>query len=386
MPKTVPPGTLFLMLKKAKGLYQKVRPNLKSPAEVRHKRIANALKKLQLCARKKKAGMNQLASFTALRRQLLKDMKAQLLLLKKDKDEDPNEPRLKPYLKRFTGMTLAIKRLTYDGLDDSEEETPDADELEEGDTDALLAEEDEAGGDDVVDELEDEDLEEEEDESPADEEPLNEAELAAAWKERSVALAISLKQLRDAGAPEAAEVAQILSTALGQARGGDYAGAHATANKADPVIAEALVAARRDEAEEVVPEGKVTFEAVRVRWQQIKVQSFKGLVQLVGALKADGDEDALKIAGIVGRLATDFPAQLDSALARLGKAVEAGDRAAVVAGKKEATQHLRACLAYMSANEFYVARCEDNPYDVPVAIRKPLTASLKEIAARLAAL
>jgi hypothetical protein len=216
--------------------------------------------------------------------------------------------------------------------------------------------------------------------------PEQEPTPADEWKERSSGLALMLKQLRDAGSSELGAIVQLIGQAQAAAKNGDYATAHEILNQVDTLSSRALGAARQADAKAAIPVGKVPLEKTRLKWQEVKGRSIDGLGELISALKADGDADAMEIVGILGRISGDFPAQLDQSLLELEQAVRAGDRAKVSQVKTAVTGHVKTFAAFLVANKFYIDCCEENPYEVDIAIFKPLTESLREITASIAAI
>jgi hypothetical protein len=138
------PGTLFNMLKKAKGVYQKKEPDPASEPELRHKKIVEDLRKLREYARKEESGANLENPFRVRKKALLKKLKEHYQKLKKARDKDENKDRLTRYLKVLGIITLRVRGLQYRTLEDGENANPDIDRLPDEDLSVLESADDEA--------------------------------------------------------------------------------------------------------------------------------------------------------------------------------------------------------------------------------------------------
>jgi hypothetical protein len=176
--------------------------------------------------------------------------------------------------------------------------------------------------------------------------------------------------------------------------------ANAAAEKGD--FAKALVALARLEAAlekaqtlgketDVIPEGIVQqrvqqLELAAGRWREVHFQSIKGLEGLMQQLRADDDPDLHEIADRVDVLTTEIPAEIEAALAKLSAAVRAGDTAGTAQWAKQVQLGVTRGENFLKANLPAIERCEDNPFDVPVLIQKPVRETLASIRASLAGL
>lgn len=136
------PATTLVILKRAKGVYQKEKPDLKSKSELRHKEIVKGLQRLREMARKKAAGPEgaKLAKpFNARKKILLKKLTEHRKKLNStaEKNSDANKARLPAYIKVLLKITQALLVLEFATVTAEAEENINIDALEEGDPDAL---------------------------------------------------------------------------------------------------------------------------------------------------------------------------------------------------------------------------------------------------------
>src|SRR4051812_33168347 len=141
------PSLIFSLLKNAKKKYQKVKPDPGEEPETRHKKIVEDINILKRYAKKEEAGADLGGAFEAKINVLVKRLKTHYQKLKKDKDDDPNKAQLPKYLKTLGQLTLAIKKMEYRSLEDTDDEGADPDSLPDQDLSEMDRADDELEGD-----------------------------------------------------------------------------------------------------------------------------------------------------------------------------------------------------------------------------------------------
>ncbi len=115
------PGTIGILLKKAKKDYQKVPPNAKSDEEQLHYKIDQGLKRLKVIA--KKEPDDQRKPFVDTKKGVLRNMKQYHKKLKANKKTDPNAQRLATFSAAYLKLTLAVSLLDYNTVEFAEQES-----------------------------------------------------------------------------------------------------------------------------------------------------------------------------------------------------------------------------------------------------------------------
>jgi hypothetical protein len=137
------PATVAILLKKAKGAYQKAKPDAKSKAEARHTAIVKDLQRMREMARKKTGpdGPKLVKPFNARRQILLKKLTEHRKKLNSptEKNADPNKGTLPAFTKALIKLTQAVLMLDFNTVTAEEESNIALDGLEEGDLAALDA-------------------------------------------------------------------------------------------------------------------------------------------------------------------------------------------------------------------------------------------------------
>jgi hypothetical protein len=220
----------------------------------------------------------------------------------------------------------------------------------------------------------------------AEEEPADEAEAdaeapagagpASQYEHLRASLTADLGRLRQSDAATADKIQKIADAAAGHAHQGDFARAVSFLDGATKALAEALRAARAAEARAAAPAGQVAAETVRLELQRVRLQTVRGLEEVVAKVRAEPDPRAEQVAAVLRQLAKDMPAEMEYVLRRLDAAAQAGDAAAVRQQKAAVQKSAKDWLTFLQVNGRLIRCCESNPWGVAVAIDQPLRASL----------
>lgn len=183
-----------------------------------------------------------------------------------------------------------------------------------------------------------------------------------------------------------ATVEQRISEARRVGEAGDLSAAHSSLDEIDSFISQLLGNLRRQEAESVVPEGKVAIEKTKIRWHDFRVRSLAGFQELIDILREYDEEDDREVIGILGELTQGLPADVDTALESLDRAVNARDPQAVSASKQALAAKLDDLKQYLERHRDTLETCEENPHQVAVALVQPMEETIDEISGILSQL
>jgi len=186
----------------------------------------------------------------------------------------------------------------------------------------------------------------------------------------------------------AGEMRAAMSGANASAERGDFGAAVAALNRLETLLEAAKTLGKETD---VIPEGIVKqnvakLDKVSSRWRKVHFKSVDGLESLMDALRAEEDPDLHKIADKVDRLTNSLPSEIEAAIAQLSSAVQAGDAGGTAKWARQVEAAVEDCASYLDKNLGDIERCEDNPFDLPVTIQKPIRETLAEIRAALSEL
>jgi hypothetical protein len=135
------PGTIAILLKKAKKVYQKQAVNPKCDEEQMHGKADLGLKRLKVFASKDPALDSVQTEFQAAKKGLLRQLKAYHTKLRQNEKADANKATLPKYLKTLGSLTLAVRKLQLDELEDTDDENASLDSVPDmtADEEKLLA-------------------------------------------------------------------------------------------------------------------------------------------------------------------------------------------------------------------------------------------------------
>jgi hypothetical protein len=137
------PATVITLLKNAKGIYQKVKPDAKGKPELRYKAIVKDLQRLLEIAREKSetGGAKLVKPFNARKKILLQKLTEHRKKINSapEKNADFNKGQLYGFTKALVKCTLAILHLDFNTLKAEEETGVNLADLPEGDPAAINA-------------------------------------------------------------------------------------------------------------------------------------------------------------------------------------------------------------------------------------------------------
>jgi hypothetical protein len=201
----------------------------------------------------------------------------------------------------------------------------------------------------------------------------------------------ALKAAMAAKGPHAATIAGLLAEATTLAKpGGNMAHAlakltecHALATGASGGGTATATAPKPDgktaPPSSQVPVGKVAAAVVRAELEQVRLRAVKGIDQLAAALRRVKDPRGPQVAGIITKLATSFPGEMEPLLQKLETAVQDNKAAQVPALKADIQKAAKTWLAFLQEHAKHIHGCETNPLGVSIQIADPIRAALKSI-------
>jgi hypothetical protein len=183
----------------------------------------------------------------------------------------------------------------------------------------------------------------------------------------------------------ASELRAAMSSANALAEKRDFAGATGTLGRLESLLGAAKTLGKETD---VIPEGIVKqtveqLENASSRWRQAHFKSVEGLESLMKTLRANMDPDLHDIADKVDRLTKGIPSEIEASLAQLSSAVQARNAGEAAKWAKQVKAAVETCSSYLDKNLPDIERCEENPFELPVTIQKPLRETLADIRAAL---
>jgi hypothetical protein len=212
--------------------------------------------------------------------------------------------------------------------------------------------------------------------------------LRAQWDARFAEVDARYQAILQTQPANASALRASMAYANGAAEKKDYATALAALTRLEEQIEAAKTLGKETD---VIPEGIVKqrveqLELASNRWREVQFQSIEGLSSLMKKLRADEDPDLHEIADRVDVLTKDIPGEIEAYLKQLSAAVRSRDAGEVAKGVMQVQLGVEKCESYLKENLPYIENCEQNPFDVPVTIQRPLSETLTSIRASLAGL
>jgi hypothetical protein len=211
------------------------------------------------------------------------------------------------------------------------------------------------------------------------------AELEQQWLARFAKVEPSYQAVLKTQPANASDLRATLASAQASAEKGDFAGALAALTRLEALIEEASTLGKETD---VIPEGIVkqtvdNLEKAAGSWRDAHFTAIEGLGALIKQLRADDDPDLHDIADRVNVLTKDIPSEIEAALAKLSAAIRKADGREASKLVKEVQAGVDKCERFIKDNLPYIERCEDNPFNLPVKIEKPMRETLASIRASL---
>jgi hypothetical protein len=212
--------------------------------------------------------------------------------------------------------------------------------------------------------------------------------LRAQWDARFAELDPRYQAVLKTQPANAGDLRAAMTSANVAAEKGDFARALMALTRLEALLETAKTLGKETD---VIPEGIVKqrveqLEKAAERWHEVHFQSIEGLESLMQQLRADSDPDLHEIAARVDLLTKGIPAEIEASLAKLSAAVRAADAGEAAKWVDQVQLGVNKCEGFLQDNLPYIERCEENPFDLPVIIQKPLRESLANIRASLATL
>jgi hypothetical protein len=157
-----------------------------------------------------------------------------------------------------------------------------------------------------------------------------------------------------------------------------WASALAGLDKLEALLAAAETSGRAS-ASDAAPVGKVGLEVLRTEVRTIRVRAVGGISQLAQQLASDPHPQAAGISKVVKRLALDMPGELEGLLGQMDQAMQRKDAAAIAACRASIRKSAGDWIKFLQDNRDPILGCETNPWGIPIAIDKPMRASLNAI-------
>lgn len=200
-----------------------------------------------------------------------------------------------------------------------------------------------------------------------------------AWIAAYEKLTPSLEKCLSAGLGDVGKMRAVRDFAQGKAETKDFAAAIKSLAMLEELLRAALGGTKKET--DVIPENTVAEAGARVQLRTARLDAARGIADLVVVLERTGEKQAVEIAAVVKKLAESFPTRLETLLDELDEAGKAKDTATVeklkAAGKKVAGEW----AGYLQKHDLTIEGCEQNPWNIPVAIKQPIRTSLKNILA-----
>lgn len=192
-------------------------------------------------------------------------------------------------------------------------------------------------------------------------------------------LAPSLEECLSQGRGDVGKMRAVRDFAQGKAGNKEFAAAIKSLAMLEELVRAALGGDKKET--DVIPEGTVSGIEVGNQLRTARLDATRGIADLVTVLERTGEKQAVEIAAVVKKLSDSFPTRLETLLDELDKADKAKDKATVeklkAAGKKVAGEW----AGYLQKHDLTIEGCEQNPWNIPVAIKQPIRTSLKNILA-----
>jgi hypothetical protein len=211
------------------------------------------------------------------------------------------------------------------------------------------------------------------------------ADLGQKWRERFAELEPRYQEVLKTQPANAGALRAAMDFANASAEKGDFAKALAALTRLEALLEAARTLGKETD---VIPEGIVKqrveqLEKAAQRWHEVHFQSIEGLESLMQQLRADDDPDLHEIANRVDVLTKEIPGEIEASLAKLSAAVRAADAGETAKWVNQVQLGVRKCEGFLQDNLPDIERCEENPFDVPVMIQRPLRETLANIRASL---
>jgi hypothetical protein len=204
-------------------------------------------------------------------------------------------------------------------------------------------------------------------------------DLDDALQQRFDQLQLNVKQIRDAKAATEETVKgwlSVLKDIKALIEQDDSDAADAKLDGIEPAILSALGVSRTaGTANEVGSNVGKARTAVR----DVRFDAIRSTGKLIEALRETKDPRAGWIADFLVGLCKEFPEALEQALDRLDKAIAKGEPdTALKALKSAVSDASKQWLTFLQRNSGYVDGCENNPWKIPVKLRKEVTDAIKQ--------
>ncbi len=217
--------------------------------------------------------------------------------------------------------------------------------------------------------------------------PPDDTSLRDAVRDMLQTLSADLKLLAGATGVEAAR--SLFDAGVTAAKAKDYQGALEALGACSDEVAKLRRAASAADAKGSAEPGTVhkavrDFELAEAAWAAGRLRAIDGMNALRQELDASDDPELHEISARIGLLIDGMSPALEAAISGLRQTLaDAGD-AAAARGQVEGL--LREAAAFLAANATDLQSCEENPWNIAIAIRAPLAAALQQIQVALKAI